>query len=58
MTAHSSIQPQNPFLDGGKFGMGVEIGIATGKMQTRGPVGLEQLTSFKYPVLGEGQTRP
>ena len=46
------------FSDGGEFGMGAEIGIATGKMHARGPVGLEQLTSFKYIVLGEGQTRP
>jgi glutamate-5-semialdehyde dehydrogenase len=46
------------FADGGEFGMGAEIGIATGKMHARGPVGLEQLTSFKYRVLGSGQTRP
>ena len=45
------------FADGGEFGMGAEIGIATGKMHARGPVGLEQLTSFKYIVLGDGQTR-
>ncbi|MCV6605725.1 MAG: aldehyde dehydrogenase family protein, partial [Porticoccaceae bacterium] len=45
------------FSDGGEFGMGAEIGIATGKMHARGPVGLEQLTSFKYIVLGDGQTR-
>ncbi|MEM6858338.1 MAG: glutamate-5-semialdehyde dehydrogenase, partial [Pseudomonadota bacterium] len=45
------------FADGGEFGMGAEIGIATGKMHARGPVGLEQLTSFKYMVLGDGQTR-
>ena len=45
------------FADGGEFGMGAEIGIATGKMHARGPVGLEQLTSFKYVVLGQGQTR-
>ncbi len=46
------------FGDGGEFGMGAEIGIATGKMHARGPVGLEQLTSFKYRVRGTGQTRP
>ena len=46
------------FSDGGEFGMGAEIGIATGKLHARGPVGLEQLTSFKYQVRGTGQTRP
>ncbi|SHH76009.1 glutamate-5-semialdehyde dehydrogenase [Marivita hallyeonensis] len=46
------------FADGGEFGMGAEIGIATGKMHARGPVGAEQLTSFKYIVVGDGTTRP
>ena len=46
------------FCDGGEFGFGAEIGIATGRVHARGPVGLEQLTTFRYHVVGTGQTRP
>ncbi len=46
------------FADGGEFGFGGEIGIATGRLHARGPVGAEQLTSFKYRIHGSGQTRP
>jgi glutamate-5-semialdehyde dehydrogenase len=51
------INTSTQFADGGEFGLGGEIGIATGKFHARGPVGINQLTSFKYIVSGDGQIR-
>nr|WP_282572056.1 glutamate-5-semialdehyde dehydrogenase [Roseomonas acroporae] len=57
-SAVGMVNASTQFCDGGEFGFGAEIGIATGRLHARGPVGLEQLCTYRYHVLGSGQTRP